>query len=92
MALRNLKITCIKSEGNCGRTKVGSTFSVRNEKLVIPDGQGVCIYALGSLMGPIIAATMDSKEGKGMLDILDEWTCPDSKATVVFKIEEEKKE
>jgi uncharacterized repeat protein (TIGR04076 family) len=92
MAARNLKITCIKAEGKCGSTKVGSTFSVRNEKLFIPDGQGVCIYALGSLLGPIIAATVDSKEGKGVLDILDEWTCPDSKAKVVFKIEEEKLE
>jgi uncharacterized repeat protein (TIGR04076 family) len=92
MAFKNLKVTCIKAEGKCSRTKVGSTFSVRNAKLVIPDGQSVCIFALGSILQPITGAIVNSKEGEGILDVLDEWQCPDPLAKVVFKIEEEKLE
>jgi uncharacterized repeat protein (TIGR04076 family) len=90
MAFKNLKVTCVKAEGKCSRTKVGSTFSVRNAKLVIPEGKSVCIFALGSILQPITGAIVNSKEGEGILDVLDEWQCPDSKAKVVFKIEEEK--
>lgn len=89
MGFKNLKITCIKAEGKCSRMKVGSTFSVRNAKLDIPAGESVCIFALGSILQPITGAIIQNKEGEGILDRLDEWQCPDPKAKVVFKIEEE---
>jgi uncharacterized repeat protein (TIGR04076 family) len=89
MAFKNLKITCIKAEGKCSRTKVGSTFSVRNAKLEIPTGQSVCIFALGSILQPITGAMVNNKDGEGILDVLDQWQCPDPLAKVVFKIEEE---
>lgn len=84
----NLRVTCINSEGKCGRTKCGDTFTIRNAKLEIPPGQSVCIFALGSILQPITAAIMPTKDGQGMLDKLDEWQCPDSKSKVIFKIEE----
>ena len=90
MSFKNLKITCVKAEGKCSRTKVGSTFSVRNAKLEIPAGESVCIFALGSILQPITGAIIQNKAGEGILDRLDEWQCPDSKAKVIFKIEEEK--
>jgi uncharacterized repeat protein (TIGR04076 family) len=89
---KNLKVTCIKAEGKCSRTKRGDTFTIRNAKLEIPLDQSVCIFALGSIMQPITAAIIQNKEGKGILDVLDEWQCPDPLANVVFKIEEEKME
>lgn len=89
MAFKDLKITCIKAEGKCSRTKVGSTFTVRNAKLEIPAGESVCIFALGSILQPITGAIVNSKDGEGILDRLDEWQCPDPLAKVVFKIEEE---
>ncbi len=89
MAFKNLKVTCVKAEGKCSRTKVGSTFSVRNARLEIPTGQSVCIFALGSILQPITGAMINSKDGERMLDILDEWQCPDPLTNVVFKIEEE---
>lgn len=92
MAFKNLKITCVKAEGKCSRTKVGSSFSVRNAKLEIPAGESVCIFALGSILQPITGAMVDSKDGEGILDVLTEWQCPDPLAKVVFKIEEEKME
>ncbi len=85
---KNLKVTCIKAEGNCGSTKCGDNFVIRNAKLEIPSGQSVCIFALGSILQPISSAIIQNKDGEGMLQILDEWQCPDPKAKVIFKIEE----
>ena len=90
MSFKNLKITCVKAEGECNRSKPGDTFYVRNAKLEVPPGQSICIFALGSILPPITAAIMKSQKGEGLLDILDQWQCPDPLAKVVFKIEEEK--
>ena len=85
---KNLKVTCIKAEGKCSRTRCGDTFNVRNAKLEIPPNQSICIFALGSILQPIAAAIVQNKEGEGILHVLDEWQCPDPKAEVIFKIEE----
>jgi uncharacterized repeat protein (TIGR04076 family) len=67
---------------------VGTTFFIRNAKLEIPAGQNVCIFALGSILQPITAAIIRSQEGEGILDLLEEWQCPDPLAKVIFRIEE----
>ena len=85
---KNLKVTCIKAKGKCSRTKCGDNFVIRNAKLEIPPGKSVCIFALGSILQPITGAIIQNKEGEGILNILDEWQCPDPKAEVIFKIEE----
>ncbi len=87
MSFKNLKVTCVKAEGKCSRTKAGATFYVRNAKLEIPSGQSVCIFALGSILQPITGAIINNKDGEGMLDALDQWQCPDPLAKVIFKIE-----
>ena len=79
---KDLKVTCIKAEGDCSRTKTGDHFYIRNAKVEIPPGQSVCIFALGSLLPPLTAATMNNKEGEGMLDMLDQWQCPDPLAKI----------
>ena len=88
MNFKDLKITCIKAEGKCSRTKPGDMFFIHNAKLEIPHGQNVCIFALGSILQPITAAIIQNKGGEGILDLLDEWQCPDPEAKVIFKIEE----
>ena len=85
---KNLKVTCISAKGKCSRIKNGDTFTIRNAKLELPAGQSMCIFALGSILQPITASIIQNKEGEGMLEILDEWQCPDPKAKVVFRIEE----
>ncbi len=90
MSFKNLKITCVKVEGQCSRSKPGDTFYVRNAKLELPPAQGLCIFALGSILQAITAAIIKSQKGEGILDILDQWQCPDPLAKVIFKIEEEK--
>ena len=88
MAFRDLRVTCVKVEGNCSRMKVGTQFYVRNAKLEMLPDESVCIFALGSILHPITGAIIQNKEGEGMLDILQEWQCPDPLAKVIFKIEE----
>lgn len=89
MSFKNLKITCVQVEGQCSRSKPGDTFYVRNAKLEIPPGQGLCIFALSSFLPAISAGTFKSPEGEGILDLLEQWQCPDPLAKVIFKIEEE---
>lgn len=89
MAFKNLKVTCVKAEGPCSRTDVGTTFYIRNAKLELPPGESICIFALGSILQPITGAIIDNREGEGLLDVLEEWQCPDPLAKVIFKIEEE---
>jgi hypothetical protein len=65
------------------------TFYIRNASLELPPGVRVCVYALGSLLAPISGAIIKNEEGEGLLDLLEEWQCPDSLAKVVFRIEED---
>lgn len=92
MDFRDLKITVVKAEGPCSRTKAGATFYVRNACLEIPPGEKVCIFALGSMLQPISGAIIRNEPDQGILDLLQEWQCPDPEAKVIFRIEEEKKE
>ena len=87
MAFRNLKVTAVKVEGKCSRTKPGATFYVRNARLEVPPGGSVCLFALGSILGPLTGAMMKTAPGDGMLDVLQEWQCPDPLAKVIFRIE-----
>lgn len=74
--------------GNVAVPKWEQLFSIKNAKLEIPSGQNVCIFALGSILQPITAALIQAKEGKGILNLLKEWQCPDPLAKVIFRIEE----
>jgi uncharacterized repeat protein (TIGR04076 family) len=88
MTFKDIKVTIVNVEGSCSRSKVGTTFFIKNAKLEIPAGQNVCIFALGSILQPITAAIIRSQEGEGILDLLEEWQCPDPLAKVIFRIEE----
>jgi uncharacterized repeat protein (TIGR04076 family) len=90
MTFKDLRITAVKVEGPCSRTRLGATFYVRNACLEIPPGERVCMYALGSLLPVISGAMIRNEPEQGVLDLLQEWQCPDPEATVVFRIEEDK--
>ncbi|MBD3327816.1 TIGR04076 family protein [Candidatus Peregrinibacteria bacterium] len=85
---KDLKITCIHVEGKCSRMKVGTVAFVKNAKIELPENNTFCLFALGSIIQPIAAAIIKNKEKEGILDILNEWQCPDPLANVRFKIEE----
>lgn len=89
MPFKDVKVTCIKAEGPCTRTKVGATFYVRNACLEIPENEKICLFALGSLMVPMSTAINLPEREKGCFDPhAIEWQCPDADAKVVFKVEE----
>jgi len=68
--------------------KEGMTAYINNAKLELPEGNSFCLFALGSIIQPLSAAIIKNREGEGILDILEEWQCPDPLAQVIFKIEE----
>lgn len=87
MGFRSLKVTCTKVEGKCSRTHPGDYFYLKNARLEIPAGQTVCLFALSSMLPALTGAMMNTAPGDGMLDILEEWQCPDPLAKVLFRIE-----
>jgi uncharacterized repeat protein (TIGR04076 family) len=88
MAFKDLRVTCVQVEGNCSRMRVGRQFFIRNATLEIPPGESICIFALGSILQPLTAAIIQNKKGEGLLDLLQEWQCPDPLAKVILRIEE----
>jgi len=89
MTLKTFKVTVAKVEGPCSRSKEGDIFYIRNASLEIPPGQSICLFALGSLLSPLIAASVPTNPGNSILDVTSEFQCPDPLAKVIFRIEEE---
>jgi uncharacterized repeat protein (TIGR04076 family) len=92
MKLKNFKVTIVKVEGPCSRSKAGAVFYVRNACLEIPQAESVCLFALGSLLQPLIAASVPTDPENNILKITNEFQCPDPLAKVIFRVEEEKGE
>lgn len=90
MKLKNFKITIVKVEGPCSRSKAGTTFFVRNACIEIPAGESVCLFALGTILPPLMAASVPTDPENNILNITSEFQCPDPLAKVIFRIEEEK--
>jgi len=88
MKLKNFKITITCVEGPCSRSKAGTVFYVKNAKLEIPDGQSVCLFALGSILAPLIAASVPTDPENNILEITREFQCPDPMAKVIYHIED----
>jgi uncharacterized repeat protein (TIGR04076 family) len=90
MKLKNFKITIVKVEGPCSRAKAGTTFYVRNACIEIPAGETLCLFALGTILQPLMAASVPTDPENNILNITQEFQCPDPLAKVIFRIEEEK--
>ncbi len=88
MKLKNFKITVTCVEGLCSRSQAGTIFYVRNARLEIPAGQSVCLFALGSLLAPLIAASVPTDPENDILGITREFQCPDPLSKVIFRIDE----
>ena len=88
MGFKDLKVTVVKAEGPCSRMREGDEFYVRDAKLEMPEGKSVCIFALGSLLPVLSGAMIRNIKDEGMLNVLQEWQCPDPLSKVVFRIEE----
>jgi len=47
-------------------------FYIRNAKLEIPQGNSICIFALGNILQPVTGAIIKNKDGEGLLDVLED--------------------
>jgi uncharacterized repeat protein (TIGR04076 family) len=88
MNLKDFRVTVTCVEGPCSRAKAGTVFYVKNARLEIPDGQSVCLFALGSIFGPLIAASVPTDPENNILEITREFQCPDPLSKVIFRIED----
>jgi len=86
--LKDFKVTITCVEGPCSRSKAGTVFYVKNARLEIPVGQGICLFALGSILAPLIAASVPTDPENNILEISREFQCPDPLAKVIYRIEE----
>lgn len=88
MKLKNFKISVAKVEGPCSRSQVGTFFFVKNASLEIPSGQSVCLFALGSILPPLMTASVPTDPENNILSITRDFQCPDPLAKVIFRVEE----
>jgi len=86
--LKNFKVTVTCVEGPCSRAKAGTVFYVKNARLEIPDGQSVCLFALGSILAPLIAASVPTDPENNILKITREFQCPDPLSKVIYRVED----
>ena len=77
-----------KSRRPMQSNKRGGHFLYQKCKIGNPPGESICIFALGSILQPVAGAIIKNKDGEGILDLLQEWQCPDPLAKVIFKIKE----
>jgi len=87
--MARIKISVEKIDGYCNLpVQVGDFFYVQDSKLIVPEGQHVCIWALQSMM-PIFPVMQRGGNEKG------DWTakesgqvfvCPDPKGKVHYNI------
>jgi len=77
MKLKNLKVSIVKVEGPCSRSIEGTIFYVRNARLEMPESGGICLFALGSVLQPLIASSVPTEPANNILSVTQEFQCPD---------------
>ena len=86
--MRELKVEVIEVRERCGaRHQVGDCFYIRGQgRVVVPDGKGVCVYALSSLLPFLMLKQREpAPGGDDWVPAVEELACPDQKG-VVFRI------
>lgn len=92
--MSKIKITVERIDGYCNLpVKVGDYFYVEDSKLIVPEGHFVCIWALQSMMPifPIFAEKERLEEGHWVKNVKN-FSCPDPKGLVQYRLEEVEKE
>lgn len=87
--MAKIKVTVERIEGHCNLPMlIGDYFYVEDSKLYVPDGKYVCIWALQSMMlvFPLLAVRDDLKESHWVKRVKN-FSCPDSKGLVQFRLE-----
>ena len=88
--MSKIKVTVERIDGYCNLpVNVGDYFYVENSKLMVPEDQHVCIWALQSMMPifPIFSEKKELKEGHWVKDVKN-FSCPDPKGLVQYRLED----
>lgn len=91
--MARIKVSVEKIDGYCNLpVLVGDYFYVEDSKLIIPDGQYVCIWALQSMMPifPIMNVRERLEKGHWVREVKN-FVCPDPKGLVYYRLEVEDK-
>lgn len=84
-----IKVTVERIDGYCNLpVQVGNHFFVDGSRLVVPEGQPVCIWALQSMMPifPILPHRDQLGEGHWVQKVTT-FSCPDPKGLVQYRLE-----
>lgn len=87
--MAKIKVTADKINGCCDLpVKVGDYFFVDGAKLIVPEGQYVCIWALQSMM-PVFPLFAERGNLRGNHWVKSEncFSCPDPKGLVQYRLE-----
>jgi carbon-monoxide dehydrogenase iron sulfur subunit len=87
--MSRIKVTVERVDGYCDLPlQLGNHFFVDDSRLVVPDGQPVCIWALQSMMPifPILPHRHRLPESHWVRQV-STFCCPDPKGRVQFRLE-----
>lgn len=92
--MAKIKVSVERIDGYCNLPmQVGDYFFVEDSKLYVPEGKYICIWALQSMMPvfPIMAVQDQLDEGNWVKKV-NNFSCPDPKGLVQFRLELVEKE
>jgi len=87
--MAKIKVSVERIDGLCNLPmKVGDYFYVEDSRLYIPEGKYICIWALQSMMPifPILAVRDNLEDGHWVKNVKN-FSCPDPKGLVQFRLE-----
>ena len=87
--MAQIKVSVERIDGLCNLPmKVGDYFYVEDSRLYIPEGKYICIWALQSMMPifPILAVRDNLEDGHWVKNVKN-FSCPDPKGLVQFRLE-----
>jgi len=65
----------------------GTVYYVRNAKLEIPEGAGICIFALSSILPAITGAMLRLDPDNNRLNLQRDRQCPEPETGTILHIE-----
>lgn len=84
--MKDVKVSIVEKKGGCSRTNIGDYFIIKGGKLHIPFTQGICYYALSSLMPVLAPWQMEEDANDHFILKFKEFVCP--MGNVIYKAEQ----
>ena len=84
----DLRVVVEEVKGFCDMPmKVGDYFEVRAGRIILPEGQHICMWALQSLMPFFPVKQRDSREENDWIPYTKRICCPDPNGMVIYRID-----